>query len=130
MADFCRDVSCELILFESKIGESSPVCEDGWNDFSGELVSRKVEFCKEGEGGERGCWEVTREAIVGEVKRDETREVGDGRRDGAGEEVATEVDDGEGGKGGEIEGVQLADQAGLREAELGDAGVGACDAEP
>lgn len=67
---------------------------------------------------------------MSEVKRDEARQVGDGRGDGAGEEVATEADDGEGGEGGEIEGVERADQAGSREAELGDAGVGACDAKP
>ena len=67
---------------------------------------------------------------MGEVKRDEAREIGDGRRDGTGEEVATEADDSEGGKSGEIEGVERADQAGLREAELDDARAGAFDADP
>ena len=52
MADFGRDVSSEPILFEPKVGEPSPVGEGGWNNFSGELVSREVEFHKEREGGE------------------------------------------------------------------------------
>lgn len=44
MADFGRDVSGELILLELKVGQSSPIGEQGWNDFSGELVSREIEF--------------------------------------------------------------------------------------